>query len=46
MADRHRPARMRFRDRVTAAVNVQVEETVDYEVTFAHLGPRMAAPKE
>jgi hypothetical protein len=46
VADRHRPARMRFRDRVTAAVNVQVEEAVDYEVTFAHLEPRMAAPKE
>jgi hypothetical protein len=25
-------------------VNVQVEETVGYEVTFAHLGPQMAGP--
>jgi heme-degrading monooxygenase HmoA len=44
VADRHRAARMQFRDRVTAAVNVQVEETVGYEVTFAHLGPQMAEP--
>jgi hypothetical protein len=44
VADQHRAARMRLRDRVTAAVNVQVEETVDYEVTFAHLGSRMAVP--
>jgi len=46
VADRHRAARMQFRDRVTAAVNVRVEETVGYEVTFAHLGPQMAEPKK
>jgi hypothetical protein len=45
VAERHRVARMRFRDRVTATVNVQVEDTVDYEVTFAHLGPRLAGPQ-
>jgi hypothetical protein len=45
VAERHRVARMKFRDRITATVNVQVEETVDYEVTFAHLGPRIAEPK-
>lgn len=39
VADRHRVARMQFRDRMTSAANVQVEETVDYEVTFAQLGP-------
>jgi heme-degrading monooxygenase HmoA len=38
VADHHRAARMQLRDRATATVNVQVEETVDYEVTFAHLG--------
>jgi heme-degrading monooxygenase HmoA len=38
VADRHRAARMRLRDRVTATVDVQVEETVDYEVMLAHLG--------
>jgi hypothetical protein len=32
---------MDIRDRVTAAVSVHVEETVDYEVTFAHFGPHM-----
>jgi hypothetical protein len=39
VAERHRVARMQFRDRMTSAAMVQVEETVDYEVTFAHLGP-------
>jgi hypothetical protein len=29
-------------DRVTAAVSVNVEDTVDYEVSFVHLGPRLA----
>ena len=33
---------MRFRDRVTAAVDVTVEETADYEVSFADLGPLLA----
>lgn len=41
-AERHRVARMRFRDRVTAAVDVTVEETADYEVSFADLGPLLA----
>lgn len=44
VAERHRVARMQFRDRMTSAANVQVEETVDYEVTFAHLGPRLTEP--
>ena len=35
VAGRHRVSRMRFRDRMTAAAGVQVEETVDYEVTVA-----------
>jgi hypothetical protein len=38
VAERHRVARMQFRDRMTSAANVQVEETVDYEVSFAQLG--------
>lgn len=42
VAERHRAARMEFRDRVTAAVNVDVEETRDYEVSFAHVGPRLS----
>jgi hypothetical protein len=39
LAERHRVSRMQFRDRMTSAANVKVEETVDYDVTFAHLGP-------
>jgi hypothetical protein len=42
VAERHRVARMEFRDRMTAAAGVQVEETVDYTVTFAHFGPRLS----
>ncbi len=37
LAERHREARMRFRDKITATVGVEVLETVPYEVTFAHL---------
>lgn len=39
LAERHRVSRMQFRDRMTSAAGVEVEETVDYEVTFAHVGP-------
>lgn len=39
VAERHRDSRMRFRDRVTEVAGVHVEETVDYEVSFAELGP-------
>ena len=42
VAERHRVARLEFRDRITAAVNVNVEETLDYEVSFVDLGPRLA----
>jgi hypothetical protein len=42
VAESHRASRMRFRDRVTEVAGVQVEETLDYEVTFAHLGARCA----
>ncbi len=37
IAEHHRAARMRLRDRVTATVDVEVVETVPYEVTFAHV---------
>jgi hypothetical protein len=40
-AERHRMVRMEFIDRVTSAADVEVEEIVDYEVSFAHLGPLM-----
>ena len=39
VAERHHAARMQFRDRVTAAVNVEVQETVGFEVSFADVGP-------
>jgi hypothetical protein len=39
LAERHRVSRMQFRDRMSSAAGVEVEETVDYEVTFAHVGP-------
>jgi hypothetical protein len=38
VAEQHRAARTQFRDRVTSAVGVEVEEVADYEVTFADLG--------
>ena len=41
VAERHRAARAEFRESVTAAVNVTIEETAGYEVTFAHIGPRL-----
>ena len=42
VAEEHAAARQRLRDSVTAAVNVQVEESTDYEVTFAQF-PRAAS---
>jgi hypothetical protein len=46
VAELHRAARMQFRDRVTATVDVEVQDTVDYEVTFAHLDTPMREPKK
>ena len=37
-AELHRVARARFRERITAAVDVRVEDVTDYEVTFCELG--------
>lgn len=39
VAQRHSVARMQFLDRMTSVAGVEVEERVDYDVTFAHLGP-------
>jgi hypothetical protein len=39
VAERHRVSRMQFRDRMTSAAGVQVDETIDYEVTFADVEP-------
>ncbi len=37
VAERHTHARLQFRDRITATVDVEVQETVGYEVGFAQL---------
>jgi heme-degrading monooxygenase HmoA len=37
VAEEHQAARTRLRERITGTVNVEVEATNDYEVTFAHL---------
>jgi hypothetical protein len=42
VAERHHAARMEFRDRITAAVDVTVEEAMDFEVSFCSLGPLLA----
>jgi hypothetical protein len=39
LADRHRTIRTEFRERITSVADVQIEEVVDYQVMFAHLGP-------
>lgn len=41
VAERHQPLRREFLDRVMSVAGVQVEEIVDYDVTFARL-PRVA----
>ena len=38
IAERYRAARDEFRSRMTSVVGVQIEEVVDYELTFAELG--------
>ena len=37
VAERYRATRDEFRNRMTSVVGVQIEEVVDYEVTFAQL---------
>jgi heme-degrading monooxygenase HmoA len=37
-AERHRQARMEFLERMTSVADVEVEDVLDYEVTFASLG--------
>jgi hypothetical protein len=38
VAERHLVSRMQFRDRMMAAAGVEVQETVDYDLSFAELG--------
>jgi hypothetical protein len=37
VARRHRTARMRLRERITATLNIEVRETESYDVSFARL---------
>jgi hypothetical protein len=46
IAERHQASRMQFRDRMLSAAGVGSGETVDYEVTFARLGPWASGGKE
>ena len=41
VAARHRVARMQFIERMTSIAGVELEGTVDYEVAFAALSPRL-----
>ncbi len=41
-SDQHLPTRMEFLGRMTSMANVEVEESTDYELTFAYLGPGAA----
>jgi hypothetical protein len=40
VAERHRVSRLQFRDRMTSIAGVEIEEVLDYEVTFADLSAR------
>jgi hypothetical protein len=44
IAEKLRPMRMQFVERVMSAARVQIEEVVDYEVTFARLGALSVTP--
>jgi hypothetical protein len=46
IAERHQASRMQFRDRMLSTAGVEIGETVDYEVTFARLGPWAGEAKE
>ncbi len=46
IAERHQASRMQFRDRMLSTAGVEIGETVDYEVTFARLGPWAGERKE
>lgn len=41
VAHRHRVARKQFLDRMTSVAGVEVEETSEFEVVLAELGPRL-----
>jgi hypothetical protein len=41
VAERHRVSRLQFRDRMTSIAGVEIEEVLDFEVTFADLSARL-----
>jgi hypothetical protein len=41
VAEKYRPLRMQFLDKVLSAAGVELEESLDFEVTFAQLSPRL-----
>lgn len=43
VAEQHNHARAQFRERMLSIAGVQIEDVVDYEVAFAHLGPGLRA---
>ena len=43
VAARHRASRMQFIERMTSIAGVELEGTVDFEVAFAALGPRLTS---
>ena len=45
VAERSRMARLQLRDRITATVNVEVQETTPYAVAFADL-PGLGSPPQ
>jgi hypothetical protein len=44
VAERHRVVRMQLRERVTELAGGEIEEVVDYDVTFGKLGPLDISP--
>jgi heme-degrading monooxygenase HmoA len=44
IAERHRVARDQVRERVTTIAGTTIEEVVEYDVAFAHLGPLRINP--
>lgn len=43
VAERHRAARMRLRERITSTLNIAVQETESYDVSYAEI-PALQAP--
>ena len=41
VAERHRASRMQFIRRMASVVDVEIEETLDFDVMFADVGPLM-----